>query len=63
MRKVKIISALDVQKVFKSTNDYEELLNSAFEEINKNQGVIVKTEYGISHSGHLESVIIEYEIH
>ena len=61
MRKVKIISSSELP-ILHMPNDLEIPLNSAFEEIDKMGGKIVKTEYFASHHGTLESAIIEYEV-
>ena len=65
MRVVKIITGADtdpyITPATPETSKFEKPINEALREIAKNQGKIIKTEYGVSHEGYLKFVIIEYE--
>lgn len=62
MRKVKFISSSDLKTLLSTTKDFEEPLNSAFKEIDRAGGEVVKTKYLVDKGGYLTAVIIEYEI-
>lgn len=62
MRKVRIVSRASSSKMLVTSSELEEMINTALREISEMNGAIIKTEYCVSRSGYLESMVIEYEI-
>uniref|UniRef100_UPI0040569373 hypothetical protein n=1 Tax=Acetatifactor sp. TaxID=1872090 RepID=UPI0040569373 len=62
MRKVKIISTLSISKMLVSSDELQNCINDALRHVCEENGSIIKIKYGFSHSGFLETVVIEYSV-
>ena len=62
MRKVKIVDILDFDKFIVHSTEFQKAINRIFEEVAKENGTIIKTEYLRNNDGRVRTAIIEYEV-
>lgn len=62
MRKVKIVSESDFDKIYVRSKDFQSAINRSFQEVAEENGSIINTTYLRTNGGDIQTVIIEYDV-